>query len=936
MKKIIVSILIICVSILQVDAQDRTYTVSGIVKSLQDNEPLPGANVVLVNTKNDGLLGSASDIDGNFSIKNVGKGNYKLSINYVGFQLYEKEVRIENANVNLGELMLVDQPLVIGEVQVQGRIPLGEQRGDTTQYNARAFKTAPDASVEDLVTKMPGVAIQDGVIQVQGEEVKQIMIDGKRFGGSDVSAALRNVPSDMIESVEVFDRQSDQAAFSGFDDGNREKTLNLVTRKDRRKGESGKISAGYGTDERYMIGAALNIFNNDRKITLMGLTNNINMSDFSIGETPGGSMRGRRGGWGGGSPNGIISTNTLGVNYNDMWGKKIEVTSSYNFTSRKVDNSEFSIRDYTAGEQVGNRMERVLLDNNEENSHRFNFRMQYNINENNRLVISPNITLQESNSVTNGSALLYDSGRDLLTDAETNDATNRTSLNFSNNILYSHRFSKPGRVFTTNITTTYSNIEQENYFDEQSVNHVNPSLNVNRHQFNDVKREQIYWNGNASISEKVGTNALLQLEYTIGNQMNDSDRRTFDLDPESETFTQLNVPLSSSFESDYLSQAIGPSYQYRKDKTRLQIDTKYQFSTLKSNTVYPESLEIKRNFSNLLPSAQLEYQFSNSRSLNLDFRTSTNVPSAEQLQAVLDISNPLQVSIGNDNLEQDYQNRLFARYRSFNTENNQVFFLGIFGTATQNYIGNSVYEDPPSELLDGYVLQPGARLVRRENMDGYWNVRSFFNYGMPLNFISSNFNLRGSLGYARTPGKINNQSNFANNTNFGMGINLSSNISENLDFNISTNSNYNIIKNTNAASSRSNNNYFSQNSSLRLSWIFWKGFVYRTEVSNQYNTGITAGQDNNFTVWNMSLGKKFLKDNKAEISLSVNDVLNENTSFRQNVAESYVEDVRSTVLQRFFMLTLTYNLRNYSGEEASDRGFGPRNFNPGGPPGQRP
>src|SRR5690606_12740546 len=114
---------------------------------------------------------------------------------------------------------------------------------------------------------------------------------------------------------------------------------------------------------------------------------------------------------------------------------------------------------------------------------------------------------------------------------------------------------------------------------------------------------------------------------------------------------------------------------------------------------------------------------------------------------------------------------------------------------------------------------------------------------------------------------------------------------------ISTNSNYNIVKNTNAASSRNNNNYFSQNSSLRLSYIFWKGFVYRTELNNQYNTGVTANEGNNFTVWNMSLGKKFLKDNKAEISLSINDVLNENTSFRQNVTESYVEDVRSTVLQ---------------------------------------
>lgn len=925
MRKFIILIFINCSAIIQATAQNETYTVSGTVKSLPDDDVLPGANVILVNTGDNTILGAASDVNGNFSIKNVMEGNYKLSINYVGYQLFEQEIQVQKADLNIGELMLADQPLMIDEVQIQGRAPLGEQRGDTTQYNARAFKTAPDASVEDLVTKMPGISIQDGVVQAQGEEVRQVMIDGKRFGGSDVSSALRSVPSDMIESVEVFDRQSDQAAFSGFDDGNREKTLNLVTRKDRRKGESGKISAGYGTDERYMVGAALNLFNNDRKISVMGLTNNINMSDFSIGETPGGGMRGRRRGWGGGSPNGIISTNAIGVNYNDMWGKKIEIASSYNFTGRDVANHEASFRDYTAGEQEGNRLEQTSVNDSEEKSHRFNFRMQYNINENNRLIVSPNISFQETESFGNGLTQLYGANGELLTNSETNDVRDNSSLNFSNNILYSHRFSKPGRVFTTNITTTYSSTEQRNFFDERSVNYVDPGLNASRNQFNDTKRDNIYWSGNASISEKVGENALLQLEYNIGNQTNDSDRRTFDLEPESETYTELNVPLSSSFKSDYLSQTIGPSYQYRKDKTRLQADAKYQFSSLKSNTVYPENLEIKRNFSNFLPSVELEHKFSDSRSLNLNFRTSTNVPSAEQLQEVLNISNPLQLSIGNDDLEQDYQNRIFARYRSFNPENNQVFFLGIFGTATQNYIGNSVYEDPSGELLDGYVLQPGARLVRRENMDGYWDVRSFFNFGKPLNLISSNFNLRGSVGYTRTPGKINNESNFAHNTNFGMGLNLSSNISENIDFNISTNSSYNIVKNTNTASTRNYNNYFSQNSSLRLSWTFWKGFIYRTEANNQYNTGVTAGEDNNFTVWNMSLGKKFLKDNKAEISLSVNDVLNENTSFQQNVTESYVEDVRSTVLQRFFMLTLTYNLRNYSGEAPS--GENPRHRN---------
>src|SRR5690606_36755390 len=206
----------------------------------------------------------------------------------------------------------------------------------------------------------------------------------------------------------------------------------------------------------------------------------------------------------------------------------------------------------------------------------------------------------------------------------------------------------------------------------------------------------------------------------------------------------------------------GPSFQIHNEKIRFQLNAKYQYAELTSNTTYPEYLKIKRDFSNLLPSLELEYKLSESRNLNASFQTSTSVPSSEQLQEVLNISNPLQISVGNNNLDQDYQNNLFLRYRSFNRESNSVFFLGVFGTATQNYIGNSIYENPPEELLDGYMLQPGARLTRSENMDGFWNVRSFLNYGTPLKFIKSNFNLRGSMSYSRTPGKINNVSNYAN------------------------------------------------------------------------------------------------------------------------------------------------------------------------------
>ncbi|WP_276495855.1 TonB-dependent receptor [Pontibacter litorisediminis] len=908
MKRLFTTFLML-VAVLQAFAQ--TTSVSGVVQGNSDKTPLPGANVVLTRTADATKSVTATDGEGRFRFERVAQGQYTLEINYIGFENFTRSFQVAGSPVNLGPLLLRDAATGLQEVQIIGRAPLGEQKGDTSQFNAKAFKTAPDASAEDLVTKMPGVTVENGKIQAQGEDVQQVMIDGKRYTGEDVNAAVRNLSADMVESVQVFDGQSDRAAFSGFDDGNRIKTLNFVTKKDKRQGYVGKASAGYGTDERYMVGATVNYFNGDRRITATGLTNNINMFDFSIGETPGGGMRGRRG-WGGGSPNGIINTNTLGLNYNDMWGKKMEVGANYNYSNRDVINNQYRFRDFVNSDTTYTENSR---NQDISESHRFNFRLQYNINENNRLLVRPNITVQRNESLTTRNASTIANADVLSNSLNSNNAEN-TSLDFSNNIIYSHRFGTSGRILTADIDTRYSSTNGEAFQLENTSNLQNPERDVTRNQFIDLERSNFSWSGNLDYSQRLGENSRLQLEYNISNRNNDSDRRTYDF-VEGEGYDSFNVPLSNTFNSDYISQRFGPSYQYRTESTSFQLNARYQYATLRGESEFPERYPLKRNFTNVLPSAEYEYKFSKSTNLRINYRTSTNEPSVEQLQNVLDISNPLQPRIGNPELDQEYQHRLFTRFRSFNAETNKVFFMGVFGNMTQSYITNSIYtRDVPFELPENYTYRPGARFSRPVNLDGYWSVRSFFNYGQPLNFISSNFNVNGSVGYSRIPGMIDEEINYANNTNFRAGLNLSSNISEKVDFNISTTGSYNLIENT--LRTNQNNNYYTHSTNLRLNSIIWKGIVYRTELNHQYNSGLSAGVDNSYLLWNMSLGKKIFKNQQGEISLSVNDLLKQNVSIERNIAADYIEDVQSTVLQRYFMLTFTYNLRKFISGDAPE------------------
>ncbi|RDV13971.1 TonB-dependent receptor [Pontibacter diazotrophicus] len=908
MKKLLLTLLLISAI---VNAYAQSAAVFGTVKSASDATALPGATVILEGDS-DTPNTTITDSEGKFRFERVPAGDYTLRINYLGFQNFTRAVQQQGKSVDLGTLSLQEEATAIKEVQVVGRVPLGDQKGDTSQYNAGAFKTAPDASAEDLVTKMPGVTIQDGKVQAQGEDVQQVFVDGKRYFGQDADAALRNLPAEVIESVQIFDRRSDASEMSGFDDGNREKTMNIVTKPDKRKGQFGKVSAGYGTDDRYMVGAAVNFFNEDRRFTVTGLSNNINMLDFSVGETPGGGMRGRRGGWGGRTPNGIISTNMVGVNYSDMWSDKMEVSGNYSFMNREFDERRYSFQDFTQPIFPGQTYTENRSNITVENSHRFNMRLDYKINERNRLLITPNITVQQNRSNTSlFGTTNWDEG--LLNETQDISNSDNASINLNNNIFYSHSFTKPGRVFSTRLRTDYSSNNGDYYRVSNTTYFDGESRNVDLRQYSDTDRRGFSWEGNVSYTEPIGENSRVQLEYEIGNRDNDSDRRTYSFEEQTGRYSELDTIFTSTFKSQYLTQEAELGYQYNTEQMRLQVEVEYQHAQLQNDQQFPRVLNFDRTFHSILPSAQLEYKFSKTRTLFLDYRANTDAPSVEQLQDVYDPSNSVQARIGNPNLDQSFQNRLMMRYRNFDPETNKVFFVFLMSSITQNYIANSTFTlRDEIRLSDDFALGQGARLTRPVNLDGYYNVRSFFNYGQPVSFINANFNVNGGLGYARIPGLNNDQLNYANSTNMRLGLSLSSNISEKIDFNISTSSSYNIIENTQLTNQ--DNNYFNQSTQLRYNWIFWKGMVYRTELNHQYNSGLSAGLDPNYLLWNMSISKKVFKNQKGEVSLSVNDLLNQNVSVQRNVRSDYIEDVQTNVLQRYFMLTFTYNIRNYSGK----------------------
>jgi hypothetical protein len=355
------------------------------------------------------------------------------------------------------------------------------------------------------------------------------------------------------------------------------------------------------------------------------------------------------------------------------------------------------------------------------------------------------------------------------------------------------------------------------------------------------------------------------------------------------------------------------------------IGVNYQYSKLMSNQVFPKMISVDKTFSNILPNLQLRKKLSAKSSINVFFRTNVNAPSVNQLQNVLNKDNLLLQSIGNPDLKQQYSGSLVTRYTYTNTLKGTSFFANLFLQQTNNYITNAVFTPilKDSLITSKDTLKKGAQLTKPFNVDGYKSIRSFLTYGMPLKFIKSTFNINGGVSYSKLPGLLNNVRSMTSTYTYSGGAVIASNVSEYIDFNVSYSGNYNRV------SESPENSYYTSTAGLQVNLLTKKGFFLQNDLNNQtFMYKNPAATDQNFWLWNISAGKKFFKDQKGELKLSVFDVLKQNKSISRTVSENYIEDVQSQVLQRYFMLTFTYKLKNFGtaatrafNRQQNERGF---------------
>ncbi len=892
----------------------------GKIVDKESKETLPGAYIFLKNAEGENLANTYTDENGEFKITKPKANSFVLEISFIGYKTLRRTIKKTDIS-NFGTIALEEDANQLQEVEIQGQAMTGEVKGDTVSFNATAYKTRSQASAGELVRKMPGVRMNGGTIEVQGETVGRVLVDGEPFFGDDPAMAMQNLPVAVIDKIEFLDQKSDQARLTGFDDGETIKTINIITKKETRGGKFGQLFAGYGTDDNYLVGGAVHFFEGAQRLSLLGLSNNINQQNFSADDLTGAFGAGDSRGWGRRDSDditvrerpGITTTNSLGTNFTDKFDDgKARFSGNYFFNDSQNTLRRRSTREYILPSDSLQFYEEERQEENNSQLHRVNMKLEYDITEKHAIIWRPRFSYEKGNSTNRLAAVnLFDQSTPISETVNATESTNER-LRFDNDFTYRYKFNKPGRTISTSIETGYRDNKSDSRLISVNQNYQSGNLDSLIQRTNN-KNGSFDYEVEIEYTEPIGENSQLRVEYEIGDDKSDNLQDVSQREMESTVF-EKDSTLSNEFENSYKRNELSLGYRYAGEVWRIFSSLNYEVSKLNSDRIFPGYENTKRTFKNFVPRLYVDYEPSKSLSVRVGYRTDTDAPSVRQLQDVIDNSNPLQISMGNPELEQEYEHRLFTRIRKINLENSKSFFMWFSAGLRNNFMGTSTYIATQDTLIQNEVLlRQGGQLSMPVNLSRAWNANTSISFGFPLNFMKSNLNLDTRIRYSNTPGLINDQLNNNHNLGLGQGIGVSSNVGEKLDFNLSTSGNYNLVKSS--IQENRNTEYYSHETRLDLYWNFWKGFFISTNVNNQFYVGLGEEYDQSVWLMNADFGYRFPPTQNLELKMTVFDLLNQNTSINRSVTDVYIETERTDVLRQFFMLTLTYNLRAFGGNQ---------------------
>ena len=921
--------------------EKQTGSISGKLTDTTNKQVLRAAYIDILNSKDSSVvLQQLSQADGSFSISNIPFSSYILRISYLGYDTVTRKFTIDTGHLkkDFGTVYMQLQEHTLVGVTVQNS-PI-QVKKDTVEFNASMYATKPNSAAEDVLKKLPGVQVdKSGAITAQGEKVTRILVDGKRFFSDDPKLATKNLPTDIIDKIQVFDDLSDQSKFTGFDDGNRVKTINITTKKNARQGYFGKVVAGIGTDENYDESINMHRFKGSQQISLLGQANDINKQNFTIqdilGNSGSGGRRGGGGGPGGGgsgaSSSGVTTVWAGGANYRDAWSKNTDAYGSYFYNSQhvSVNQQNFTQNIINPDSSTFNTASQGSIQRTQ--NHRFNFNIEQRLDSNNSLIFRPNVVFQNTTPNSSSTSVTNDAkGAPVYSSVNQSSSVN-TGFNINGaNLQFRHKFAKKFRTVSLDLNTSasanngygYSYSVNSFYKPYARIDTINQYYTDSAHSFN--------FSPTVSYTEPVGKNQIIEINYNYTYNRNTNINNTFNYVTGAKGFTEFDSLFSNSYKFVSNANRVTINYRIQNPKYNLGVGSGVQFTDFNSlNTT--KNITVAHNYINLTPTVNFQYIFSRTKNLRINYSGRTGTPSVNQLQPITTTSDSINFQVGNPALKPQFTHSLRMLYTSFDPVTQRVLFATINASTIVNDIQSSIIQKSNGGRISTYV-----------NLGGTYNISGYLNYGFALKKPKSNLNFITNVNYSQSQSLIGDSlqaatntlpHNYTKNTTLGETISWTTNIKNNFDMNFSSASTYNIARNS--LQPKQNLNYFTQVFSAELTAYTNSGWLVAAEFDYTYSGNRSAGYNTSVPLFNPSIAKQLFKKKNGELRLTVFDLFNQNTAVSRTVSTNQVTDTRTNVLTRYAMLTFTYNLNNFAAAgQKKMPGF--MNFRGAPPAGGRP
>ncbi len=911
----------IAILFLSFSAFSQKSNLSGV---LTDGEKIPVTNsVVALLTPKDSILYrfTRSDKEGKFDLKNLKEGKYILMTSHNKYADFVDEVIIKQGENSAGFIGLMSKTQLLREVIIKtGSIRI---KGDTTSYRASDFKVGANANVEELLKKLPGIQVnKNGEIKAMGETVKKVLVDGEEFFGDDPSMAVKNLRADAVKEVQVFDKKSDQAEFTGINDGNTQKTINLKLKEDKKKGYFGKLDAANGPmtniDSRYNTNLLYSSFKGKRKLSGFLLNGNTGQDGLSWEDSEkfgGGndnvSMNMDDDGnvnyqWVGGNndgepdidtQNGFIKNTNAGLQYSNKWNDKQTLNLSPKFNNQIYTNKKIRFNKTQVGQtQLNENAEN--LTNIKRSNYKLNASYDVKLDTMNSIKITARTSFYntKSNEFTNGNTT--DGNGFLKNKSQINLDTKSDKNSLFVSFLYKHKFAKARRTFSVNYTWNRLSSDANNFLKSDNESYVGGVLSTNNVINQNKIGERTTQNNSLNLiyTEPIGKKFSVQFGYQIDYNTGENNQLTYDFSNSTGQYDLLVGALSNQFKQTITVNKPNIKLSYNAKKINYSFGSGFGFTSfdLLDQTF---NKQYKRNFTNIFPSASFSYKYQSNASLRINYNGATRQPTIDQLQPLRNNQDFFNQIVGNPDLKQSFTNSINISQNSYNMLSESYLFQGITFRTTANLISYNKDIDPNT----------AQTITKAINTNGNFSGNFYCGYGFKIKKIALDVRLNPSLNFSKSIISINNKENTSNNLNSTFSVNLSKSKDKKYDFNISnefSNSRNSTTQNDEVKSFNTNNLSLDMSVYIKEKWKISTDYnLFTRQETIDFQTNLTN------QLWNARLQRTF-KNDEFTAYILIRDILNQNIGIQRFNYENTVSEEQNDRLKRYAMIGITWNFRN--------------------------